>query len=358
MPHRKTILVASLNWGLGHATRCIPIIRALLEKNFEVLLASDGQALLLLQKEFPQLPSVVLPSYNISYPKDGRAFKWSLLAQSTHIFPMINRERKAVEALVAHHTINGIISDGRLGVYHKNVPSVYLTHQLNVLSGVTSLVSSKLHQWIIKKFDCCWVPDVENDQFNLSGKLGHLRNKPFPIAYIGPVSRLKKEESIPALDWLILLSGPEPQRTYLENILIKSFSKHPGKVILVRGVVEEKQNWERSHHLTIVNFLESAELGRILGQSNYVIARSGYSTAMDLALFGKKAFFIPTPGQYEQEYLAYHFESMGWAPFCHQKDFSLQKLASVHNYRGFGNCFKNDTDFSSLFALFQSEGEF
>jgi UDP:flavonoid glycosyltransferase YjiC (YdhE family) len=75
----KTILIAPLNWGLGHATRCIPIIKALQENNYIPIIASDGIALELLQKEFPYVQTLKLPSYKIEYAKNGKNFKWKLL---------------------------------------------------------------------------------------------------------------------------------------------------------------------------------------------------------------------------------------------------------------------------------------
>ena len=75
MSASKRILVAPLNWGLGHATRCIPIIRALLEQGHQPLIASDGVALALLRKEFPSLPFFELSSYKVSYAEKGKNFK-------------------------------------------------------------------------------------------------------------------------------------------------------------------------------------------------------------------------------------------------------------------------------------------
>ncbi len=208
MPKKKTILVAPLNWGFGHATRCIPIISALLEQNYNVLLASDGAALLLLQKEFPELESLELPSYNIKYPKKGEFFKMKILLKLPAIQKTISEEKKIIKNLVAEDRIDGIISDNRFGIRHKAIPSVIITHQLNVLTGNTTYFTSKIHQKIIKKFDACWIPDVDDIIMNLSGKLGHLKKNLFPVKYIGVLSRMKKKEIEKTIDILVLLSGP------------------------------------------------------------------------------------------------------------------------------------------------------
>ena len=180
---QKNILVAPLNWGLGHATRCIPIIKALEENDFTPILASDGDALAMLRKEFPHLKSLELPSYQIEYAKDGADFKWKMLKSMPKMMESILDEKKIVKRWVKEFDLMGVISDNRLGVFSKKVSSVFITHQLNVLTGNTTWITSKLHQHIIKKFDECWVPDYE-DAPNLTGKLGHLKTPIDHIKYI------------------------------------------------------------------------------------------------------------------------------------------------------------------------------
>ena len=216
----KRILIAPLNWGLGHATRCIPIINALLEFNFEPVIASDGKALEFLKKEFPELEFIELPSYNISYSKKGSHLKLKLLKDAPKILKAIKTEHNIVQDLIVKNNIYGIISDNRFGVYSKKVPSVYITHQLNVLSGNTTFISTKLHQKTIKKFDECWVPDFKKN-YSLSGVLGHSENPLIPTKYIGALSRFSKMSLQTKYDLMVLLSGPEPQRGLLEQKLFK-----------------------------------------------------------------------------------------------------------------------------------------
>lgn len=355
MLKKKTILVAPLHWGLGHATRCIPIIRALLDHGFDVLLASDRAALLLLQKEFPQLESLELPSYNITYPKKGSYFKWKMLLKLPHIQRTISAEKRIVKHLVAEGKIQGIISDNRLGVRNSKIPSVFITHQLNVLTGSTSYFSSKMHQKIIKKFDACWVPDTDDVLMNLSGKLGHLKVEPFPIKYIGVLSRMEKKEVPKTIDILVLLSGPEPQRTIFEEKLKEKLKKSEKKIVMVRGIVEKEQNWENFEKIKTVNFMMSNELEETLNKSEIVISRSGYTTIMDLAVLEKKAFFIPTPGQYEQEYLAKRLKDLGIVPFCRQDKFKLKKLNKIVTYKGLKALTQQPVNFTDLFSLFEGE---
>jgi|SRR5690554_685350 len=349
----KRILVAPLNWGLGHATRCIPIINALIEHKFTPVIASDGMALELLKKEFPDLEQLELPSYQISYPKNKRTFKLKLLQQSPKLFQTIQAETKRIDAIVSSRNIHGIISDNRWGAYSPRVPSVFITHQLRVLSGRTTWLSSKLHEVFIKNFDECWVPDVEGTP-NLSGKLGHKSLKNTVIKYLGPLSRFSKKAAPIKNDLMVLLSGPEPQRSLLEKILLEELKQVSGTVLFVKGVVEDKQTVEKKGNWTIYNFMTSQLLETALNESGLIISRSGYTTIMDLARLEKRAFFIPTPGQFEQEYLAERLSQLGVVPYCQQDEFRLEKLEHKSQFKGLSH-FEGAADYEQLFSLFQTK---
>ena len=347
---KKRILIAPLNWGLGHSTRCIPIIHALIAHHFEPVIASDGQALALLRKEFPTLEAVTLPSYQITYPKKGRHFKLKLLQHSPKLIKAINAEKKATASIIETYRIDGIISDNRLGVHSKKIPCVFLTHQLQVLSGNTTWLSTRLHQKIMKRFNECWVPDNLGNN-NLSGILGHANISEIPIKYIGPLSRFQKQETPIKYDVMVLLSGPEPQRTYLEQLLLGMFKKYPGRMIFVKGIVENEQHISEENHMTIYNYMTSKVLEQTINESALIVARSGYTTIMDLTKLGKKVFFIPTPGQFEQEYLAKRLLDLGYVPSCAQGDFSLEKLNIISEFKGL-SAMDYEVNFKKLFSLF------
>ncbi len=353
MLKKKTILVAPLHWGLGHATRCIPIIKALLHHHFKVILASDGAALQILQKEFPNLKSIELPSYQITYPKKGGHFKWNMLLKSPMIFKAISSEKKIIENLVSEGKIDGIISDNRFGVRSSKIPSVYITHQLNVLTGNTSYLSSKIHQNIINKFNECWVPDMVGSN-NLSGKLGHISDSKLEIKYIGLLSRMTKKTIAKKNDVLLLLSGPEPQRTLLEEKLFALFKGKKQKVLLIQGHVKGEQKMEQLDNITRYNYMLSTELELAINGSEMVVSRSGYTTIMDMAKLNKKAFFIPTPGQYEQEYLAKRLSDLKIAPFCLQEEFTIDKLKNIDDYKGFKEI-NPVINYNDLFCLFEGK---
>ncbi len=346
----KKILVAPLNWGLGHATRCIPIINALIENGFQPILASDGAALALLKKEFPNLVALELPSYQIEYAKNGLFFKWKLLVNSPKMIAAVWNEKRIIKEWVQKYQLSGIISDNRLGVFSKKIPSVFITHQLNVITGNTTWMTSKLHQKIILRFKECWIPDVEETP-NFTGKLGHLNNIKLNLKYIGPLSRLNKLELPIRYQLLVVLSGPEPQRTLLEEILKKEVSRFTGKVVFVAGIIEEQQIVEKIGNTTFYNYMNAAELEKTFNESEIVLCRSGYTTVMDLAKLEKKAYFIPTPGQYEQEYLAKKYKREGWVPYSKQEHFVIEKLSQINFYKGLKKT-ETNIDWKQLFLIF------
>ena len=347
----KTILIAPLNWGLGHATRCIPIIKALQENDFIPIIASDGIALELLRKEFPYVKTLKLPSYQIEYAKNGKNFKWKLLQNFPKMMQAVLNEKKIIKKWVKKHDIDGIISDNRLGVFSKKVPSVFITHQLNVMTGNTTWITSKLHQHIIKKYLECWVPDVEGTR-NLSGKLGHIENPDFELKYIGPLSRMQKKEIPKVYDLMIILSGPEPQRGLLEDKLKKEVLHFGGNIIFIKGVIEKEQKKEQIENVVYYNFMNTRQLEQTFNESEIVLCRSGYTTIMDLAKLEKKAFFIPTPGQYEQEYLAEKLQKDGMAPYAKQDDFKMRNIFEIEDYKGL-SFMENNVDWKELFKVFQ-----
>ncbi|WP_367755593.1 glycosyltransferase [Flavobacterium sp. WC2430] len=347
----KTILITPLNWGLGHASRCIPIIKALQENNYIPIIASDGAALHLLRKEFPYLKILELPSYQIEYPKNSTYFKWKLFLNSPKMILAIWNEKKIVAKWIDQYEIDGILSDNRLGCYSKRIPSVYITHQINVLTGKTTWITSKLHQKIIKKYSECWIPDVEKIP-NLASKLSHLKKSNLNLKYIGPLSRMIKKELPTKYDLMVILSGPEPQRSILEEKIKVELKRYKGEVIFIKGIIEKEQTKEKIKNILFYNFMNSRQLEQAFNESEIILCRSGYTTIMDLVKLGKKAFFIPTPGQYEQVYLAQKLKEEGLAPFANQDEFKIENLFELNKYSGL-QTINNKIDWENLFEVFQ-----
>jgi uncharacterized protein (TIGR00661 family) len=331
------ILVCPLNWGLGHATRCVPVINHLLEKGIEVVIGADGAPLHLLKAMFPNLKFILLEGYRISYSPRILPVSLSILLKTPGMLNSIKREHNLIEKLIKSEKIDAIISDNRYGLWSSNVPSVFITHQLNIRSPFMSPLGqkylSKKVGALIKPFTECWIPDYAGE-YNLSGELSHPIPDGINAKYIGPLSRFKPipETGKKVYDLLVILSGPEPQRTILEESLIWKFNRFPFlKKIIVCGMPENTQTLH-VRNTEVYSHLPDNELRKKIQQSNIVLSRSGYTTIMDLHACGwKKAIFVPTPSQTEQEYLASRFESQGLCVNVSQSRFSLEKALTKAN---------------------------
>lgn len=322
------ILVAPLDWGLGHATRCIPIIKELNTLNCTVFIAADGLILNLLKNEFPAAVFLRLKGYEIKYSKNKRWLLLKIFLQLPKILSSIWTENKWIKKVISQHSIDAVISDNRLGMFTKKVPSIYITHQLFIRTGnvFTEKIAQRIHYYFIKKYKKCWIPDGKEN--SLAGVLSHPKSIPANVVYIGPLSRLTSLPGMePIYDLLILLSGPEPQRTIFENKILTQLNGFSGKAFLARGLPFEKNNLELSNEsIQAVNHLNAEELNKIIAQAKTVIARCGYTTVMDLTAMKKPAILIPTPGQTEQEYLAEYLLEKKYFLTVSQDQFSLKNL--------------------------------
>lgn len=297
------VIVAPLNWGLGHAIRCIPIINWLNANCKEVIIASDGTALDILISVFPNLKYEVLPSYRIRYRYENIIF--NLLSGMPSIIKAVIAEKSVARSIVKKYKANVILSDNRLGFYNSQIKNLYMTHQVNILHSrpLISWIGTRLHQFFINKYNHVIIPDFD-DQRALCPKLSHGFNK--NVIWIGPISRIKKLNLQVNNDIVIILSGPEPQRTILEDKLLNLMAQLQSySVVFVRGTdIPIKINRDNFQNCTFHDIAGSAEIEKLLNRSRLLIARSGYSTIMDVYNLNIKAIWIPTPGQTEQEYLA------------------------------------------------------
>ena len=305
MRQTKNILIAPLNWGLGHAARCIPIIKNLQQQGHRIIIASDGAALAFLKAEFPDLSFEKLPAYHITYARKPRLNIWHLWRQMPHVLNVIRQERQKTKALIQKHRIDVLISDNRFGVYAPQVKSIYITHQLQVLSGPLTWLTTWVHAKIYKKFDEIWVPDLRGTP-NLSGRLGHPQTLPDKVKYIGALSRMVPRDAPQQYDVLAILSGPEPQRHLLEEKLLGALSQLALKTALVQGRVKGPKTQTSIQGVDVYNYLTTKDLESLINRSESIILRSGYTSIMDMAVMQKKVLLIPTPGQPEQVYLAKH----------------------------------------------------
>lgn len=378
-------MVCPLDWGLGHATRCIPIIHEFLSNNCRVIIGSSGKQKALLQQEFPNLTFLNLKGYGVEYPTSG-SMTLKMLLQLSKINKAIKEEHRWLDKFIDVHQIDLVISDNRYGLWSNKVKCILITHQIFVKAPIGEGWIENVLKNYFDKFSEIWIPDVEGEN-NLSGDLSHKKPLPNKFKFIGILSRFSNyfvTSSVPPLcgtyrevrevgkeeyDIMAIISGPEPQRTIFEELIIKQIENTSLRGVLIRGLPETNviAN-EVKHHevafipekiktdelsaqiekiassvllprndgqLKIFNHLNTHDFLNYLQKSKVVISRSGYSTIMDLAALGKKAILVPTPGQTEQEYLAKYYFEKGYFYSQKQSSFDLMKaLKESANYRG------------------------
>lgn len=306
------ILIAPLNWGLGHASRCVPLVQRLLDEGHEVVVGGDGDSLTLLRKHFPKLRYVYLAPLNLRYSA-GKRQVWAMLKAFPKLIMWSLKDHALLKAVLREEPFDRVISDNRFGLYNRSVKCIYMTHQLHIMLPRgwrwAEPLASRIHARIYTRFNKVWVPDYEDPQKSLAGELSH--NYQLPITnyqYVGPLSRFTKCENAKMGKWDIVavLSGLEPHRTLLEKEIVTRYSGKEETVLLVQGLMARPNTRIKRGNITMVPYLADNELAVVLIGAKRIIARSGYSTIMDLDALGvlDKAELIPTPGQPEQEYLA------------------------------------------------------
>jgi len=302
----QKVLVAPLDWGLGHATRDIPIIRALIANGYEVIIGAEGAQASLLQTEFPSLQILPLTGYRVRYSKSKWGFFFKILRQLPRLIRIIKEENHWLDAVIEEHRIGLVISDNRFGLHTKKIPCIFITHQLTVKAPFVwaEKLLQRINYRYINQFTCCWVPDVADDE-NAAGILSHPIKLPLTkVQYIGLLSRFHVQSETKQYDYCVLLSGPEPQRTLLEEKIMTDIASISGKILLVRGKPGSNEVLKVPQNVEVKNHLPGKELQKVLLQSEYIVCRGGYTSLMELLSLQKKLILIPTPGQTEQEYLA------------------------------------------------------
>jgi uncharacterized protein (TIGR00661 family) len=333
-----TILIAPLDWGLGHATRCIPLINAFLNIKCNVVIACNDVQKQLLQQEFSSVHFVQLQGYNITYNKYPKLLTLSILQQLPKIATAIKREHKWLNEIIDELAVDIVISDNRYGLYSSKAHCIFITHQLRIKApfGFVETILRKINYNYIKNYNACWIPDFKGDN-NIAGLLSHPLVLPqIPVHYIGPLSRLQTTNSEAfKYDVCISLSGPEPQRTALENIILRQVNEQQiqSTIVLVRGLPKATQTLIVPKNITVFNHLDGNDLGCVFAKSKYIICRSGYTTVMELLALQKRAILIPTPGQTEQEYLAKKLQQQHWCFSTTQKAFRFTKaIKAAENF--------------------------
>lgn len=323
MEEKKKILFGVLNWGLGHATRSWELINSYVLAGHEVVLASDGVAAEFLSTEFPFLKIVSLPSYKIKYGKGAGVLQ--MLFNALRTKRAVAAEKKFLNDYLSKNEFDLIVSDNRYGLFSDSAKSIIITHQLNIkVPFGSNAVNWQNHKWL-NRFDEVWVPDKNAE---LSGELTHPipNGINIPVKEIGLLSRFKNLNQTKGqeIDVLAIVSGPEPQKTILVNKLQQIFEESHYKAVLYTGEVNLRKTIKKGN-LTIKSHAETNEFYKDLSTAKVVIGRSGYSSLMDYSVMKKSFITIPTPGQYEQLYLAKMLSKKG-IPLLLQSELSKEKI--------------------------------
>lgn len=342
--------MSPLNWGIGHAARLVPIAQQLHAQGAIVYICASGAALNLMRIECGFAHFIDDVPFEITYGKS----KWTqivrLLTQLPKMWIQVFREHELLKKIVQQYNLDLIISDNRYGFYHRQIPCIFITHQLQIQLPFGASLINFLNHCFIKKFTACWVPDWEEKEKSLAGKLSRkkgLKN----VQYIGPLSRFRKKATKPGNEApiLYLLSGVEPQRSLFEELILKRIAQQPHKAILVRGTAMLQPDLHDTPNLKVYNLIDAIHVQALVEQCKFIVSRSGYSSIMDIIQWQKNAVLVPTPGQYEQEYLAAYLAGKKWFYTINQNDFLEFKEEECKPYQCPSQQIEHP-DFSSLLA--------
>ena len=336
------VLVAPLDWGLGHATRCVPVIREFLNQGAEVELAVVRSNARLLRGFFPNLRQRMAPSYNIVYPKHGYNMGLWLLKNGAHLNKVIRFERRYADEMVDRFHYDVLVSDNRFGFYSRKSKSVYMTHQRRIafpplLSSFEQL-GMFWHASVMKHFDEVWVPDIP-DFPGYAGSLSHVRKSPVPVRFVGALSRFDLISVSPAegaaadscvpYRFVSVVSGVEPARSRFETLLRQILEKVPGRHAVILGKPSlGVKSWTEGN-IDFFTHLDDARFASVVKAAEWVVSRGGYSTVMDMAVLGAKCIFVPTPGQYEQVVLGRDLACEGFATTIDESRFTTETLLAA-----------------------------
>lgn len=309
------IIYAVCSWGLGHATRSLPVIKKLVKEKNDLTIISQGRSLQLLKNELGKnLRYIEIEDYPMLLSENSRQFMAkSMVYWPNFINKMIKGQRK-IQRILEKEKYDKIISDGRYDIYSRKIPSFFISHQIRIMNPLRIKMfengSEIFNLFFFKRFCGVIVPDFRDD--TLSGDLSHNLHRidEKKIHYAGVLSDFKKINKTKDIDYLISISGPEPQRTILEERLLTQVGNLKGKVVVTLGKTEKMEKFKEGGVETY-SFLPSDKREEFLNRAKLVVSRSGYSTVLDLAVIGCKALMTPTPGQIEQEYLAEYHNKKG-----------------------------------------------
>ena len=288
--------------------------------NNNIIIGAGEEHLSLFRNELPGLTYINFPGFRPGYSRFFPQYI-SLLFKIPVLMYHIIQEHYRLKKIIAKYDVDIVISDNRFGLWNTNVTTVYITHMplipfppsMKLLEPIGVLI----HRRIIKKYNFCFIPDLPGD-LNLSGRLSHSIKLPDNVRYIGILSKFMSTEQSPENKPVkfrhntVILSGPEPQRKILKQKLVTLLIDKEPYTVFFEGKPENKNQVSEYGNIIFYNHLRSVQMKEIIGESDIIISRSGYTTIMELVSLGCSAIIIPTPGQTEQEYLADYLSEKGW----------------------------------------------
>lgn len=319
-------MISPLNWGLGHVTRSIPIIKEL-NKHNEVYICCDEDQEQLYRHYFPS--QWYIPHQGYPFKFNGKGL-WIMdfVKRIGRLLEFQREEQKTVEELVRKFDIDVVISDQRYGFRSFSTKNVIISHQLNLPVPALLFPIQLWNKTLINKFDEVWIPDTKKHQ--LAGKLSRSTLK--KAAYIGTCSRFDYDavdRYIPrtkTIRYLAIISGPTPyNQRFFDTTYQKLVKSNRYSVVIVPPTVSFPAT--TPEHIKIVKSPNHDDFLNLLLKSEIVISRAGYSTLMDLISTENKAILIPTKGQHEQLYLAEHHKNSNQWTFLDEEAFAQQELS-------------------------------
>lgn len=292
----KTVVVAPLDWGMGHVTRCVPLIRQFLEQKCRVIFAGTAFQSSFIQKDFPGLICENIEGYNVSLDPSKSTY-FQMLQQGLKLRKVIRREQAVAREIQKKYQAEVILSDNRYGFRSDKACNIFLTHQLSPpVPFMRAQLTNRLKKYV-DQFDCCWIPD--SIEHPIVSELNDVKLK-IPITKIGWLCRFRKMNS-PNYKYEVLFisSGPLPQRHEFERQILYQLNDANAAFVCPDDEVIKTAHINPS----------TEDLNQLINDSKWVVSRSGYTTVMEMISLQKKAYLMPTPGQYEQEWLAQHIKS-------------------------------------------------
>lgn len=300
----KKALIAPLHWGLGHATRCIPLALKLEADGWQLVVAAVGGCRALLHEALPTATFIDVPNLPVRYTRNPRLFVPHALVRLPVLLWSLWAEHRWLARVCATHQFQLVVSDSRPGLWHPIVRSVYVCHQLHIMAPLIGPMLRWAHGWCMRKFNEVWVPDFQ-DEPSLAALLSHPKAVPTNARYIGPLSRFAGRHFKPSTAFknVAVVSGPEPHRSVFLEQCIERFMATGSPSLVVSGQPDKPADVQRGC-VRVVGHMDDDELASALLGASLVLSRSGYSSIMDYHALGVTAELLPTPGQPEQEYLA------------------------------------------------------